>query len=289
LPRETSELLREATEHLKKCGITEARFEAEILLAYAWARDRLHLWGYPREQVPPSVETSFRQVVESRGKKYPVAYITGVKEFYGLDFLVNPYVLIPRPETELLVDAVCDWQNKWGYRQKEFFLADLGTGSGVIAVTLARIFSRALVWAVDISREALLVARKNARRHGVDNRITFLEGDFWEAFSDKGLKFDVVVSNPPYVTSEEMDSLPCDVKKYEPSIALNGGDEGIKAYHRILNNLREHVKSPSLTVLEVSPFISDKVRELSLREKGIKKVEVLSDYRGRDRLLKISG
>lgn len=242
---QTRELLINAADYLKGQGVSQHRLESEVLLAYCLGVGRVDLYRYPEKVVPLEAEKKFWGYLRKRGTGYPLAYITGSREFYGLDFVVNPQVLIPRPETELMVDTVRQWLQEKRWETAPLKGVDLGTGSGVLAVTLAWLYPCHRWWAVDISPAALEVARINAARQGVEERLELVEGDYWEPLLQEtnrekdgtGLKFSLVVANPPYVTTEELQALSSTVKDYEPLSALHGGENGLQGYRRILAGL----------------------------------------------------
>ncbi len=280
-------ILIKASRHLKSCGIKESRAEAEILLAHFLGKDRAYLFTFPEEQPPVRVKRKFWRAVKRRGEGCPVAYITGKKEFYGLDFMVGEGVLIPRPETEILVDEARCWLGK--QRERSFNLLDLGTGSGVIAITLASLFPKAGIRAVDISRRALQVAKKNAQMHKVENRISFVRGSYENLSSCRGReKFDVVAANPPYITLEEMKHLPAEVQKYEPREALCGGRDGLEGYRAIIKILPFLLARPSLAILEVGPTTAPQLLHLCREAFGrYYSMDMVTDYSGKDRAVKI--
>ncbi|GAG11493.1 unnamed protein product, partial [marine sediment metagenome] len=206
-------------------GIASPRLEAEILLAHALGLKRIELYtGYNRA-VPEEKRAGFRDMVRRRARHCPTAYIVGRREFMSLEFRITPDVLVPRPETEFLVEGVLE---RAPDRSAELLIADIGTGSGCICVSLATRLGKARFIATDISEAALAVARENAERHGVAGRITFLKGDMLEPLAKKGFEggINFLLSNPPYVSEEEWPGLMPEVRDYEPKVALlaSGGD-----------------------------------------------------------------
>lgn len=276
-----------AVKKLKNAGVPDSRSEAEIILAGIMNIERWKLYSQADDALLPGVKQAFFRAIELRQKHCPLAYITGKKEFYGFDFYVTPEVLIPRPETEFLIDAVIGWAKGQvnNDEDRKIKIVDLGTGSGSIVVTLALLLPRSLLWAVDVSPEALRIAQKNACVHGVQRRITLMEGSYWEAFSGKQQLFDVIVSNPPYICSSNIEKLSPDIKEYEPRKALDGGKDGLDGYRHILKKIKLFASSPSLLVLEVGAGSFKSVKDLCQRESAITRVQSLKDYLGHDRVL----
>ena len=223
------ERLADARRALMEAGIDpdEAAIDAEVLARHALGWDRAQLLTAWRDPVPPALTPAFDTLLQRRLAREPVAYIVGHREFWGRDFAVTPAVLVPRPETEIIIEEALD-EARAGAAIRT--IVDVGTGSGCLAVTLAAEFPHARVVATDISPEALEVARRNAERHGVASRITFLEADVLDGTD---LQADLVVSNPPYVPATQADSLPPDVARYEPHAALFGGADGLDVMRRL--------------------------------------------------------
>jgi release factor glutamine methyltransferase len=245
------DVLRLSTTYLGDHGSSSARLDSELLCAQALGLGRLDLYLQFDRPLDEQELTAIRELVRRRGKGEPVAYITGSREFYGQSFTVTPDVLVPRPETETLVERAlavlrmrADGQ---AHIAKPARVADLGTGSGCIAVTLAAQTPGIEVVATDVSPAALQVARANAQR--LDAAVTFIECSWADALSGH---FDLIVSNPPYVTTAELESVDRDVRDFEPHTALLGGDLGLDAYRTLLGSLQEHVTA-SRVLLEVDP------------------------------------
>ncbi|OIO71399.1 MAG: peptide chain release factor N(5)-glutamine methyltransferase [Zetaproteobacteria bacterium CG12_big_fil_rev_8_21_14_0_65_55_1124] len=216
-------LLAQAVADLQTCGCATPRLDAQLLLCHALGKARSWLIAHADDVLDGADIDTFRQLLTRRLEREPVAYITGEKEFWSRPFHVTPDVLIPRPETEHLIEAVLahfpDHQAPWS-------LCDIGTGSGCIAITLACEYPQAHVTATDISAAALAVAKTNAERHGVADRITFFQGDIFGALKGDLLTFDAIVSNPPYVARHEMEGLEPELE-YEPRHALSDEQDGL--------------------------------------------------------------
>ena len=282
------ELLHWTEKRFSALGMSSPRLDAELLLAHCMGVTRLELYTGFAKIVEGPERAAFRELVARRCHYEPVAYLTGTREFYSLEFEVGPGVLIPRPETELLVE--------WALEEIEGFSAetvkvlDLGTGSGNIAIAIAANAPRARVTAVDISREALEVARRNVERHHLSDRVSLVQGDLFEALDDDALRFDVIVSNPPYVARDEYDDLMPDVRKYEPSLALldtRSGD-GLGFYRSVINSagrvLPHFVVPGGSAALELGATQASEVRELFLQI-GWRDIHVRSDYGGIERVI----
>ncbi len=208
-------LLQWTTDYLKQHGADSPRLEAEVLLAHARGCKRVELYTSFDEPADDALRTRFRELVKRRAEGVPFAYLVGHREFYSLDFRVTPDVLIPRPETEFLVIALLDLIKARGQGGNAIEVADVGTGSGIVAVSVARHAPQVRVTAIDVSPQALAVARENAERLGVAERVEFVESDLFAAVPAEQT-FDFVASNPPYVTEAEYAALPSDVRQHEP-------------------------------------------------------------------------
>ncbi len=265
------EVLKESSLCLRQAGLEYPLEEAEITLAHLMGIDRLQLFLNGHEPLPLEIAESFKQAVRRRSAGEPLAYIIGEKLFYGYRFAVNKNVLIPRPETELIVERALLWTERINRKKCDPLRAvDLGTGSGVLAVTLALVLNPESMWAIDCSENALNTAKLNARLHNVDRQINFVQGNYFAALQKiKPLPlFNLVVANPPYVQSDQLSSLPVTVKKYEPVAALNGGEDGLDGYRAILSKLHQHVCRPALILFEIGAEQKDAVEALCL-ESGL--------------------
>jgi release factor glutamine methyltransferase len=255
-------LLTWTTQFLQDRGADSPRLDAEILLAEARGSRRIDLYTSFAEVPAEDVRTKFRQFVKQRADGMPVAYLVGRREFYSLPFRVTPDVLIPRPETELLVVRLLDLMAE---RVKsgvaEIRVADVGTGSGIIAICAAKKFANCRVTAIDKSAAALAVARANAAQHGVTDRVDFVESDLLTALPADA-KFDFVASNPPYVTEAEFAELARDVRDFEPRQALVSGPRGTEIIERLIAQAAEHLNSGGHLLTEISPMIEADVRRL---------------------------
>jgi len=239
-----TDLLTIASKKLKDFNIENPLFEAEYLLAFTLNRDKLYVKTHLTDSVSKEYEEEYFKYIDLRSKDYPAAYITGTKEFFGLDFFVEEGILIPRPETELLVEITLEH-----IKSDSPVIADIGTGSGAIAISLAKNLPNSRIYALDISDKALEIANKNAKYHKVENQITFVKSDYLTEIKHK--KFHAIVSNPPYIKTEIIKTLQKGVKNFEPKIAFDGGKDGLEAYRAILPNTIDLINEDGIIVLEI--------------------------------------
>jgi release factor glutamine methyltransferase len=242
MPASAGETLQAARARLAASS-QNPRLDAEVLLAHVLGWDRTALLTHPERLLSPAEADHFENLLRRRLASEPIQYITGTQEFFGLSFEVSPDVLIPRPETEHLVEAVLE---RLG-REANLRIIDVGTGSGAIAVSLAHVMPQAEVTAVDCSVAALQVARHNAQRHGVADRVTFLQSDLLAAVDQNN--FDAVVSNPPYIANDEV--LETQVSHYEPQAALFAGPTGLEVYERLIPQTRRVLKPQGWLMMEI--------------------------------------
>ena len=272
-------ILTWTTSHFAEKRIDAPRLDAELLLAAVLEKNRVYLYTHYDQPLTPAERDAYRAFVVRRAKHEPVAYILGEREFYGRPFLVTRDVLIPRPETEHLIDAV----REWGEAHAPAKVADIGTGSGIIAVSLAAQFPAAEVVAVDISEAALAVARQNAERHGVAARVSFVLGDLLGPLAGRG-SFDVIAANPPYVAARDRAALMADVRDHEPAVALFGGEDGMTVLTRLCREAPALLARPGLLALEMGAGQWPAVRAL-LEESGVfARVRAVADLAGHPRV-----
>lgn len=254
MKRSFKEALQRASFCLHEANIDNPRAEAELLLANVLGTDRLRLITAQTNLLTDTDYRKFKEAWKRRANHEPLAYITGEKYFYGRPFVIKHEVLVPRPETELLVDQAIGWVKgntdliKGGLR-----VLDIGTGSGVLAVTLALELSSAEVWAVDISSAALKLAGHNASLYNLGVRVRFLQGNYFDPLDliNPAPRFNLIVSNPPYISTAELAGLPASVVKFEPREALYGGADGLDSYRAILKKISLYVEPPAMLVVEI--------------------------------------
>lgn len=251
-----AEILRRASQSLDHAGVADARREASSLLAHIVHKDRTFLISHAEDALDDHVVRDFEAAIQRRATGEPAQYITGVQDFYGRSFRVTPAVLIPRPETELLVEAALQVMNE------NAMLCDVGTGSGCIAVTLLceRVDARAV--AVDVSEAALAVARENTRALGVSERIELRVSDCFADLEPGEEQFDLIVSNPPYVSASALPGLQREVRNHEPLIALSPGDDGLTVIRRLLSDAPDFLRGRGHLLMEIGFDQGEKVREL---------------------------
>ena len=277
--------LKWAMEYLSSCKVPMSHVEAVHLISHVLGCQRKDLLVYPDRVLTSNEMERFKAYVYRRGKREPLQYIIGEVEFRGLLFKVNKDVLIPRPETELLVeDAV-----KSVGSNSDITVLDLCTGSGCIAICVAKELNEGLmVYAVDISAGAIEVAKENAGRHGVEDRITFLVGDLFSPLEPLNLKrrVDIIVSNPPYVSKREMEELQPEIKEYEPASALYGGEDGLDFYRRIIHGAPVYLAYGGLLIMEIGYGQAERVKGLFGKKGDFRMLEVKKDLAGIDRVIK---
>lgn len=278
-------LLTWTTDYLKQRGSETPRLDAEILLAEAIGCDRIELYTSFEEEPGEAARDRFRGSVKRRAAGEPVAYIVGKKEFYSLTFSVNRHVLIPRPETELLVVESLDFLKTLSLEKAPVFGCDVGTGSGAIAVALLRHAPKLQMTAIDRSGETLEVARKNAIEHDVAGRVEWREGDLMGDMAEEPT-FHLIVSNPPYVSRREYQELPAEVKEYEPKTALEAGPTGTELIERLLPQALPRLFPGGALLVEISPMIADRVVRLFEHQRGFEEIQVVKDLSQRPRVVR---
>ncbi len=278
-------LLAGAEARFSAVGIDTARLDAEALLAHALTLDRAQLFARLRDGITTEAHGIFLKLVQRRARREPLAYIIGVREFWSLAFHITPAVLIPRPETELLVETSLRILAEAQLLTSPLRLLDIGTGSGCLAIALAKELPRAEVWAVDLSLAALAVAQDNAQRLGVAARTHFLHSDLFSAFSQTELRFDLLVANPPYIACGEIATLQPEVRDWEPHLALVGGTDGLDFYRRLLTDSPRYVRSGGRLLMEIGTSQAASVLDLFRHHATFANSSCLQDYAGHDRVV----
>jgi release factor glutamine methyltransferase len=268
-------VLKWAHSYLQAKNVSEPRAAAEVLLAHGLGCNRLELYLRHDQPLSDGELSCYKNLLKRRLAHEPTQYITGHQEFWSLDFLVNPAVLIPRPETELLVEAVLRYAR--GSEGQVRRILDLGTGSGVLAVVLARELPEARVVAVDRAGAALKLARENARRQGVAERVAWVLGDLAGALAPKGI-FDVLVSNPPYVPTGDWEQLPPEIREHEPRLALDGGADGLEIIRGLSAAAPALLRPGGLLALEVGQGQAEQVQRLLADTGGLTPAVIIPDY-----------
>ncbi len=297
LDRSVRSLLKQGMDKLRAANVASHTLAAELLLLHATSQNRTWLYSRPEEILPDSVAEAYFGLLARRASGVPTQHLTGKQEFWGLEFAVTPDVLIPRPETEHLIEVALDRlavrEIRAGRQPRlngeNVTLLDVGTGSGCIAIALAKELSAATVYATDISKPALEIALRNAARHGLSDRIQFLESDLLAAFQpDRAqtprVSFDLIVSNPPYISLREADSLPLEVREHEPRTALFAGVEGYELYGPLISQTAPYLKPTGLLVLELGYNTLPAVEPL-LGDSGWTNIRITKDLAGIPRVI----
>lgn len=267
--------------HLERKGVDSPRLAAEMLLAHVLEVPRIQLYTDLDRPASPLERAAFRELVERAADHEPVQYLVGVAHFFSMRFEVNRDVLIPRPSTEALVEHVVQHAKRTpGFHQPA--IADLGTGSGAIAVALARHLPDARVVATDVSDAALAVARRNAQRHGVTDRIDFRQGELFEPLSGP---FHFLCANPPYISDAEWAELAPNVRDYEPRQALYGGPDGLVVIRPLILGAARHLEDPGQLVVEIAASQKRAALDLAEQADGLTGPDILADAEGHPRVL----
>jgi release factor glutamine methyltransferase len=272
----------DATQRLAAAGIDSAHLDAEVLMCHALRVEKLHFYMRLDDPLEHSAGCRFSDFLIRRLCREPVAYITGRQEFWSLDFLVTPEVLIPRPETERLVEISLDSAGAFD-SDLALRVLDLGTGSGAIAVSLAKELPRAQVVAIDVSLPALEIARHNAARHRVADRIQFLASNFFDSIRERG--FHLIVANPPYIRRGELPALAPEVSQWEPRTALDGGHDGLDCYRGVVARALGHLLPGGALIMEIGAAMGRAVAELLTGAGNYTPPLIYQDYARRDRVI----
>lgn len=263
---------------LERAGITEAKLDARLLLEYACGTDHSTLYAHPDKEVSDEEASKYEELLSRREKREPVAYILGKWDFMGLSFNVSKDVLIPEQDTEVLVEEALR------YCEDGMRVLDLCTGSGCIALSILNYTNDTNAVCTDISEDALVVAQNNAKSLGFTDRAEFIKTDL---FPDEGTgKFDVIVSNPPYIETAVIDTLAPEVKDYEPMLALDGSSDGLAFYRRIVSKAGEYLFSSGYLIMEIGYDQAEAVKALLTENGKYHDIEVIKDYAGNDRVVR---
>jgi release factor glutamine methyltransferase len=270
--------LTSAVDHLAVAHVGSPRMNAELLLMFTLGCDRAYLFAHPERELTAEEQTRYQEALTRRASGVPAQYITGHQEFWGMDFIVTSAVLIPRPETEHVIETVLklDQESTRGSRSTPGYrIVDVGTGSSCIALALAKEFPQAEIHATDISPAALEIARTNAARHQFEHRVHFHEADLLQGLNPG--TFDFVVSNPPYVGESEEDQVQLEVRQFEPGTAVFAGPTGLEVIESLIPQARAALKPGGWLVMEISGTIADGVKRLL---RGWQQVQITNDLQG---------
>jgi release factor glutamine methyltransferase len=275
-------LLNWTASFLAEKGCESPRVDAEVLLAHALGCKRIDLYGLRHaDEAPAEVRKCYRELIRKRIEGCPVAYLVGRKEFFSLEFNVSPAVLIPRPDSEVAVMECLALAKLLAAPS----IIDIGTGSGNLAIAIAQQHPGAGITATDISSDALAVARGNAEKHGVADRIAFVHGDLFAAMGGDA-SFDFVVSNPPYIPTSEVPRLPIGVRDYEPRLALDGGPDGYQVFERLISEAARFLKPGGWLMVEIGAPQAERARQRLTEHGGYELAATVRDFSGHPRVLK---
>lgn len=251
---------------------TSAKLDVELAMCKILDVTRLYIHLNLDEEISKKNENRIEALLKQRRKGRPMAYIIGKKEFMGLDFFVKEGVLIPRPDTEVLVEDIIEQAKKIDNP----LIVDIGTGSGAISVSLTKYIKDSKVYSLDISDDALEIGQVNAKNNEVEDRITFLKSDVFSSLENEEIKFDIIVSNPPYIRKADIAGLEVDVKNYEPSLALDGGDDGLDFYRKITEDSIKFIKDNGILGYEVGYDQAEDVKKIMIQS-GYGDIRILED------------
>lgn len=272
------ELIEQSAQLLKRKGVDNPKLNAELIMAHCMNTNRIELYSkYYMKVLSPIEINFFKTLIQRRLGREPLQYITGRCEFMSLPFCVNSHVLIPRPDTEILVEKALNYciEN----RKKGFKVLDVGTGSGNIVISIAKYCGRASYFATDISQRTLRTAKKNAKLNGVAEHIDFISGWGFEPFSQR-MKFDCIVANPPYIPSAVVDKLQREVRDFEPRAALDGGEDGFDMIRYLLDNAHKHLKRNGLFAFEMGEGQNRYIRSYAMNTDKYRNIRIIKDLSG---------
>lgn len=264
------DLIKKGIEALGEGEFNNPLLDSQLLLCHVLNVDKIYTYTHKNEIVDSHSVDKFLKLIDKRKSGYPIQYILGKQEFMGLDFFVKEGVLVPRPDTEILVEYILDIVKKGYFNNKETLkIVDIGTGSGAITLSLAHYLEKVHIYSVDISPIALEVATENSRRLGLESKVTFLKGDLFEPLDILGLQnsIDIIVSNPPYIPTKDIAELQREVAEYEPKLALDGGEDGLDFYRRIVKECHKYLAPKAVLAMEIGYDQGPALKKL-LEDKG---------------------
>ncbi|MBC8554319.1 MAG: peptide chain release factor N(5)-glutamine methyltransferase [Candidatus Brocadiales bacterium] len=272
---------------LKKSEIEFPETDADTLLAYALSCDKTCLYTNPDDVIDDANICKYNDLIYKRASHVPLQYITRRVEFMSLEFAVDERVLIPRPETEILVETVLSKAQDKEFPDKNIIIMEIGTGSGNIAVSLAKNLSNVEVYTNDISQDALSLAKENIHEHGVADKVHLLHGDFFEAFCNcvEKMHIDFIVSNPPYISESEWNELEPEVKEHEPRQALVGGEDGLYFFRKIIKDAADWLRPGGYLVIEIGETQANAIIKLIQNDLHYDEIEKIKDLQGKERII----
>ena len=277
-------LMKWTADYLSEKGINTARLDGELLLAHLLGMDRTHLYMNFDQPLTKEELAAFKALVKRRGNREPLQYITGRQEFWSMPFKVSPKVLIPRPETELLVEEAIKAVKMTFPQEDSLNILDIGTGSGALAAAIAKEMKSASIIGVDISDEAITLAGENIELNNLSSSVTLLQGDLFKPVGEK--RFHLIVSNPPYIPHLELKGLQPEVSQYEPLSALDGGKDGLDYYRELIPKAPKHLQPEGWLMLEHGMGQSDHIISIFEKTGSFTKIEAVNDLAGIDRVVK---
>jgi release factor glutamine methyltransferase len=278
------EALQSATQTLLRAGIADASVEAELLVGHVLGMSKTQLYTEPARSLTSAETEHLCHLVRRRLDHEPAAYILGHCEFYGIDFYIDYHTFIPRPETELLVEKAVEFAERISHRGEQITIADIGTGCGAIAVSLALALPQAKIYATDVSASALQVAEINCRSHGVNSQVELLQGNLLEPLPQP---VDMIVANLPYIKSCEFRDLSPEIRKFEPKIALAGGEDGLDKIQQMLEQMPGKLNYGACFLLEIGQGQGGMVTSLIKSYSPHASIELISDLGGIERVVKV--
>lgn len=279
------QLVREGARGLSENKYTNPQLESRLILSILMEVDKSYLYAHGSDEIPVEIQEKFRDWIRKRQDGYPLQYLIGSQEFMGMDFKVREGVLIPRADTEILVENIISYvKDRFG--KSRFNLLDLGIGSGAISLSVAKYCPQGNIHGVDLYDVPLMVAEENRKNHGLAN-VKYHKGDLFSPFEDKEWEgyFDIIVSNPPYIPSGEMETLQKEVKDHEPHTALEGGEDGLGFYRRITKESVRYLKEGGLLIYETGHDQGEAIAEI-MKSYGFTHVEVINDLENRNRVVR---
>lgn len=269
---------------LKKEEFNNPPLEVRLILSKLLCVDKSYIYSHGERKVSKDIENQFVKIIKKRSEGYPIQYILGEKEFMGLDFYIEEGVLIPRADTEILVEHIINFINRY-YNGEKTNVLDIGIGSGAISLSIAKYCPGTYVYGVDIDEIAIKIANINKNRLDIKN-VEFLKGDLFEPIEslNMGNKFQIIVSNPPYIPKGEIEQLQREVKLYEPRLALDGGIDGLNFYRKITKNAKKFLTEKGILIYEIGYNQGEMVSNI-LDNEGYKDINILKDLQGMDRVV----
>jgi len=277
-------LLNDGMNILKERDYNNPFLDLQLILMHLLKKDKIYLYAHKDEIVDEEIIKKYYEMINKRDSGYPLQYMLHSQEFMGLDFYVEEGVLIPRPDTETLVEKIIDLVKNSEYKDKHINILDIGTGSGAIALSLAYYIKNASVTAIDISDTAVKVANINKKNLAIEN-AEMIKGDLFGNLNTQDKKFHIIVSNPPYIEKEEIEKLQIEVAKYEPRLALDGGDSGLIYYERISNIVKDIIYDNGILSVEIGHNQAETVSNMFRNTNLFHKIEVDKDLYGNTRLV----